>query len=229
MRATGYSTGALAKGDFATALGWVQGTDSDAIELSALRENELPGLIAGIENLDLSNFKYRSIHAPKDFSRASEIGIVSLLLPLVKQGFFIVLHPDAIHDADAWKPLGSKLCLENMDARKSTGRTVEELALWFGKLPEASLCLDLGHARNVDPTMCEAIRLIMSFGNRLAEIHISEVGTSGDHVGMSKGCVNSFRSLAGRLKHGAAVIVESQVGRAEMGPELQRARDATGQ
>lgn len=227
MRSTGFSTGALAKGDFRTALQWVETSDSDAIELSALRESELPELVLSIKHLDLSAFLYRSIHAPKTFTVRSERETVDLLMPFARQGFFVVVHPDTILDPDAWAPLGRQLCIENMDARKNTGRTVEELAEWFKKLPDASLCLDLGHARHVDPTMCEAIRLILHFGDRIAQVHVSEVDTAGNHVAMSRGCADVFRSLAGRVRKEAAVIVESQVGQGDVDHELRIARDAT--
>ena len=51
----------------------------------------------------------------------------------------IVVHPDAMDDPRAYRPLGSCLVLENMDARKPTGRTVAELAPYFAALPEAGL------------------------------------------------------------------------------------------
>ena len=70
MAPTGFSTGALAKGDFRGASAWLSETDSDAIELSALRMSELAPLMAALSSLDLKQFSYRSLHAPKCFDES---------------------------------------------------------------------------------------------------------------------------------------------------------------
>lgn len=61
-----------------------------------------------------------------------------------------------ISNFDQWRTLGDRLCIENMDKRKTTGRTADELAVFFAGLTEATLSFDIGHARQIDPTMCEA-------------------------------------------------------------------------
>ena len=68
----------------------------------------------------------------------------------------IVVHPDAMFDFSLWREFGNLLCLENMDKRKPVGRTVQELDRIFQELPDASFCFDIGHARQVAPTMTEA-------------------------------------------------------------------------
>jgi hypothetical protein len=45
MSLFGFSTGALAPGDFRRALELLRGVDADAVELSTLREQELPSLM----------------------------------------------------------------------------------------------------------------------------------------------------------------------------------------
>ena len=64
MRDIGFSTGALALGDFRSALHMLEGHNCPAVELSALREAELPGLMDALADLDLGRFKYISVHAP---------------------------------------------------------------------------------------------------------------------------------------------------------------------
>jgi hypothetical protein len=228
MRPTGFSTGALTKGDFQTALSWLENTDSDAIELSALREEELPSLVAQLKRMNLRRFQYKSIHAPKSFERMSERAAVQMLVPFAKEGFRIILHPDAIKDVEAWKELGSALCLENMDMRKHTGRTADELGVIFGKLPAARFCLDVGHARQVDPSMAVAIRLVHEFGDRLEQVHASEVDTAGNHVAMSEPCMHAFDLLIKHIGKNVAVIVESQVSRGDMKREIAEARTLFG-
>ena len=225
MRPTGFSTGALAKGDFQTALKWLEATDTDAIELSALREEELPELLQAIDGLNLGRFCYKSIHAPKEFGRLSEHEAVDMLLPFAKKGFRIILHPDAIHDPKAWTTLGDALCIENMDMRKRTGRTVRELRSIFEQLPESKLCLDLGHARQVDPSMAVAFHLMHAFGDRLEEIHASEVDTGGNHVRMSRPCIEAFNQLSRHIKDNVAIIIESQVLQDGLNDEIASTRE----
>jgi hypothetical protein len=63
MKPIGFSTGALAKGDFATGLAVQRGVPRiDAVELSALRDHELPLLVDAIPSLDLEGFEYVSFH-----------------------------------------------------------------------------------------------------------------------------------------------------------------------
>ena len=61
--------------------------------------------------------------------------------------------PSLMDDVQAYRPLGRRLAVENMDARKGGGQTVPELAHVFDQLPEARLCFDIAHAAAVDPTL----------------------------------------------------------------------------
>ena len=67
MRPVGFSTGALAYGDFRAALRMLDQKNVQALELSALRQNELVPLLQALPSLDLSGFRYVSIHAPSQF------------------------------------------------------------------------------------------------------------------------------------------------------------------
>ena len=94
----------------------------------------------------------------------------------------IVVHPDAMDDPRAYRALGSCLVLENMDARKPTGRTVAELAPLFAALPEAGFCLDVAHVLSVDPTMAEGERLLDAFAGRLRHLHVSSIDEECRHL-----------------------------------------------
>ena len=85
------------------------------------------------------------------------------------------MHPDAIDDPRRTGALGPCLVLENMDARKPTGRTAAELAPYFAALPEAGLCLDVAHVLSVDPSMAEGERLLDAFAGRLRHLHVSSI------------------------------------------------------
>ena len=122
MHPIGYSSGALARGDYRRGLALQDRPGFTAVELSALREPELRPLIDSVESLSLARFSYVSFHAPSAFKNLEEKEVVELLLKLPPQ-WPVVVHPDLIHDIDIWATLGSRLCLENMDLRKRTGRT----------------------------------------------------------------------------------------------------------
>ena len=83
-----------------------------------------------------------------------------------------------------------------MDKRKPIGRNVRELRHFFDILPEARICFDIGHARQVDPTMTESALLLHAFGDRLAEVHISEVNTASRHDPISQNAVLAFQAVA---------------------------------
>jgi hypothetical protein len=216
----GFSTGALAFGDFARALELLEPTRANAVELSALRCVELPQLLNALPSrLQKLNERYRyiSLHAPTDFQ--DERGVVRDLAYAADMGLNVIVHPDTIRDVSLWRELGSRLCLENMDSRKPTGRTAEELNRFFVDLPEAKLCFDIAHARQVDPTMTDATRILSEFGDRLVQAHLSEINSKGKHFAMSYGAKRAFEIFAAALLQ-VPVILESVVSEAEIAAEI---------
>ena len=223
MHSYGFSTGALARGDFRHALRLLSEHDVVAVELSALRDHELPALVESLSELDLSGYEYVSVHAPSRFSALSESDCAHHLSRFIDLGWPVILHPDAIQEPRHWSAFGDLLCIENMDKRKPDGRTADELQLWFDRFPEASFCLDLGHARQVDPSLTLTRKLIRLFGSRLKQIHLSELDVRSHHCPLSMGAVRSLRRVANRLGN-VAVIIESCVEEGEIGRELEMAR-----
>lgn len=221
MRAFGFSTGALALGELERALDMLAGHDVTAIELSALRDHELPRLMQRLSELELGRFEYVSIHAPSKLAHLREAEVAELLLPCVARGWSVVIHPDVIGDASCWEPFGALLCIENMDKR-TEGRTAKELAPAFQRLPRASLCLDLGHARQVDPSLTVARGILRAYGERLRQIHLSEVDTQCRHAPISMGTVHALRALAREIAP-VPVIVESRIAADRMATELRMA------
>lgn len=228
MDAIGFSTGAVAQSDLHRALYLLAGSGTDALELSALRAHELGPLLRELPRLDLRPYRYVSVHAPSAFAPADEPAIARLLLPLARRGCVIVLHPDTITDFGLWAPFGDRLCIENMDARKALGRTVPELHAVFARLPQASFCLDVAHARQCDPSMRLAGRLLEAFGHRLAEVHVSELDAHSRHVRLSAAGVRAYQRIAGRIPPGTPVIIEAPVQAHEIAPELQASLEALG-
>jgi hypothetical protein len=226
MRPIGFSTGALALSDFHLALEELQGQPVDSIELSALRYRELGPLLRSLSELTLSSYKYISIHAPSSFDADQEMEIVNLLRRFVPASWPIVLHPDTVHDFSVWRTFGKQLAIENMDRRKPIGRTVEELKTIFEKVPDASLCFDIGHARQCDTTMTEASRILRSYADRLCQIHVSEVNTASHHDPLSFASVQAFAEVADLIPSWVPVILEARVTQSQIKIEIERAQKA---
>jgi hypothetical protein len=208
MALIGFSTGALMLGNFQEALRLMDGTSMTAVELSALRLPELPILVGALPKLVLGQFNYISFHAPSRFSVDEEDGVIELLRQ-VPDSWPIIVHPNTIHDSGKWVGFGSQLAVENLDRRTSDGRSAEELCRWFEQLPDARLCLDLAHAHQCDRTMTEAFRILSKFGNRVCQLHISELDSSGHHFPLSFGSIQAFSEIAYLIPADAPAILES--------------------
>src|SRR5574341_2052767 len=119
MRRIGFSTGALAFGDFQKAIELLHNSKTNAIELSALRRDELDPLVSLVHELDLSRYAYISVHAPSSFAIDDEEHVIKLLETFARRNWPIIVHPDAIKTFERWRVFGKLLLIENMD-RKST-------------------------------------------------------------------------------------------------------------
>jgi hypothetical protein len=225
-RLIGFSTGALAFGDFSRALNILRSHAVNAIELSALRQPELDPLWAAAPELDLGRYSYVAVHAPSHIEPAEERGVVSRLLDLAARSWPIVVHPDAIHEYALWTHFGDLLYVENMDKRKPVARTASELGEVFDKLPEANLCFDLGHARQVDATMTEAYLIAKTYATKIRQLHVSEVNTRSKHDRLSDASVYAFRQVAEYLPEGIPIILEAVIEASEIDSELDRVDEA---
>jgi hypothetical protein len=196
------------------------------LELSALRQAELIPLLEALQTLDLSGFEHVSIHAPSCFDPTWERVLCDHLRAETWRRWPIIIHPDAISDFGLWRELGAVVSVENMDKRKAVGRTAHELASIFDKLPEATLCYDIGHARQVDPTMTEAYLILRDFGSRLAQVHVSEVNSRSKHDVLSYSSILAFREVARLIPEPVPLVLETPVAEDEMESEITKVREA---
>ncbi len=199
MRKIGFSTGSLAFGDFKKALCMLCGVGTKAVELSALRKHELKPLFNSLNEIDVSQFSYVSVHAPSKYEKHEEEEIVKILANFVKRSWPVIVHPDSVYSWDLWRQFGNFLFIENMDKRKSIARDVVELEDIFKKVPEAKLCFDIGHPRQLDNSMRLALNIIKKFKNRLGQIHLSEVGPQCQHLRISSQAIFDFQKISNNI------------------------------
>ncbi|HEY0872435.1 MAG TPA: hypothetical protein VGD94_03100 [Vicinamibacterales bacterium] len=224
MAVMGFSTGALAKGDVSKGIEIVSRLSLKAIELSALRVHELDALEQAADSVDMTQFAYISMHAPTDYTPEQEAEVAARLHVLaVQHDWPVVIHPDCVTDHAAWKTFGELLCIENMDKRKAIGRTADELRPWFEEFQEASLCFDIAHAQQVDPSMTEAYRILREFGSRICQLHVSEVTSSSKHDRLSEGAIRAFVEVAEQLPLDVPSILETPVDEEYARAELTQA------
>jgi hypothetical protein len=174
------------------------GVSPFAVELSALAEDELDSLVAYMDLRPKLPFRYLTIHGPSKARQLPEEKLVARLMRLAPQADAVVMHPDTIVDPLGYRPLGRKLVLENMDSRKSTGRTVDELQPLFDELPDAGFCFDIAHAWSIDPDMALGGELLDAFGQRLRHLHISSLSRDSHHLTLSTEDEARFHPLLAR-------------------------------
>jgi hypothetical protein len=226
MRTIGFSTGALSRGDYREALEMLADKDVNAVELSALLQDVLRPLVEDLDNLDLHKLRYIAFHAPSSLDASFEGTAIKLLEHVAGRGWPIVVHPNAMHDLRAWAHFGALLCIENMDKRKPIGQTATDLVRIFDLLPSASLCFDIGHARQVDPTMSAATAILQVCRKNLKQLHVSEVNAQSKHDPLSLESMLAFQRIAGFVPDEIPVIMESRVDEAHIDDEISRALES---
>jgi hypothetical protein len=123
-----------------------------------------------------------SVHAPTKRVETGDRALAAALAELPPVVDAIVLHPDTLSEPAAFRALGRRAVIENMDARKDAGTTVSELADLFDVLPEAGFCLDVAHVWSLDPTMALGHELLDAFRLRLTHVHVSSLTPACEHV-----------------------------------------------
>lgn len=171
-----------------------------AIELAALCEEELPGLLAFLDDEPSLPCDYVSVHAPSKRRQMPEEDLVALLDGLPSWVETVVAHPDTFEVPERWNRLGRRLAVENMDRRKHGGRTAQELATVFELLPDASLCFDIAHAWAIDGSMHEGKAILDRFGGRLRQLHVSSLDGAQHHVPLTHEHEELFGSLLDRCR-----------------------------
>lgn len=219
----GFSTGALAKGDFGRALTMLEPHELGAVEVSALRLYELERTVEAFPSLDLVRYEHVSLHVPSKYRADEEPGIVAAVARIIDRVDGVVLHAEALLDASLWHAFGDKVWVENADLRKHTGRTCEEMRAVMARLPKARVCFDMAHAYQIDFSLLESRRILRAFEGRIAQIHLSQLDHACRHEALTYGIVERYRGLAPMLRD-LPVILESCVPATKVDSQLRLAR-----
>jgi hypothetical protein len=147
-----------------------------AIELHCINDGMINYLL-NRENLDLSPFSFISLHTPHfPYKNNYSTNIFLSKLIALKEKFNIknfVFHTDKDIDWDIFKNYKElPISIENMDNRKITGKTFNEIKTILDKY-DFKLTLDLQHVFTNDSSMQLALLLQEEFRGRIAEYHIS--------------------------------------------------------
>lgn len=210
MRRLGFSTGALALGDFRSALRILASTNATAVELSALRQSEFEPLVSALSELRLDQYSHISVHLPSSVQPEFE-ALMFKLADHFPPEWPLITHPNIIGDWSEWRTLGNRVCIENMDKRKSIGQTRADLRRIFDKLPEATFCFDIGHAHQIDPTMGEAVLILEEFDKKLRQLHVSEVNSESKHDKISLEAARAFAIIVPLIPEEVPAILESRI------------------
>jgi hypothetical protein len=188
------------RGDWPRLVDEAISVSSFAVELAALSEDEFPSLVEYLSSEPALPFRYVSVHGPSKDRRMPEADLVAVLADMPSFVDAVVLHPDLIDDVAAYEPLGARLVIENMDARKDGGRTGDELRSVFDALPEAGFCFDVPHAWSVDPSMKVGHELLSRFTPRLRHLHVSSVSGDCHHEPLTDEHEELFAPLLDRCR-----------------------------
>src|ERR1700756_1201313 len=110
--------------------------------------------------------------------------------------------------------------------QKPIGQPAADLTRTFDLLPSASFCFDMGHARQVDPTMSEATAILQVCRARLKQLHVSEVNTQSKHDPLSLESMLAFQRVATLVPRDIPIIMESRVDESHIPEELGRALES---
>lgn len=150
----------------------------NAIELSCLDKDAIIELNDISRNL-LNQFKFKSLHAPGlgfEYKNNKQTRAVLDQLKKFHQIYnfdSISFHPDLIRHQDVFNDYkDTPITLENMDCRKDTGRTVEQMKKFFED-NNFKFLLDIQHCYVNDNSLDLVNDMYNNFKDRLIEYHIS--------------------------------------------------------
>ncbi len=184
--------------------------EANAIELHCIDEKAIDSLICS-RDVDLHFFDFISLHAPSFVYAKNQDSkrILDKIKTLVEKYKInnLVFHTDTIIDWDVFSEyLDLPISIENMDNRKKSGRTVEDMRSILERY-DFGLTLDLQHCFVNDKSLQLAIDFQKEFEDRVVEYHISGFDENFLHYPLFK--TKKDQIISALLKKDIPIIIES--------------------
>lgn len=187
----GFSTGCFHETSLSLAekIAAIRNAGCHVIELGAVKLPSFDSIkLKQLTSDNLAEFDYISLHAPK-FGYGHNDGTYKIFEKIkqvnaIRTLDWVVVHPDEVIDFSVFKEVGFKVAFENMDNRKKSHKTPDELVKLFAENPQFGFVLDVTHSFSNDPTMQLVADFYKKLGGRIVEIHLS--GYSGYHEPISE-------------------------------------------
>jgi hypothetical protein len=80
----------------------------------------------------------------------------------------------------------------------------------------------LAHAQHFDPTMTEAFQILAQFGDKVCQVHISELDSASHHFPLSYSALRAFSEVTQKIPRDAAFIIESRIRPDEIQAEFEK-------
>ncbi|MGC9309414.1 MAG: hypothetical protein ACP5D2_01840 [Candidatus Nanoarchaeia archaeon] len=182
--------------------------ECNCIEICAARLDRVT-FLRDLSKEDFQDFDFVSLHLPCDVRYYNHEVCEKLFSEIMSAhkniGFdVIVLHPDLVDDWEYMRKFDLPLAIENMDASKPFGKSVDNL-LKFSK--GFRFVLDINHAFSNDSSGELAKNLHETFRDTLCEFHLSGLNPEGrGHCPLYSAKQGKFINY---IQSGNPVIIES--------------------
>ncbi len=171
------------------------------VEIHAHNEAQLDVLMCNERSLGAcvyKRFHSRSVHLPMmSIDKDNALYFARAITLFLSSHAFAVMHPNFTHDFDEIEAFFERIAIENMDNRKMSFRTLQELREFFQKYPHFKLVFDVQHwvVNGYDVNRIPAI--LDEFQDRIVGVHLSGVGSDKYHIPV---CRNNQRELVESLQ-----------------------------
>lgn len=181
----GFSTGCLYKDlEVKEAISVIKSLGCKYIELGfIIPERFFSEQLDRISGKDLEGFEYVSFHAPgsdywKNADTKSFFERMSDFNKRVRLDL-VLFHPDTVEDFSVFENADFNIGFENMDNRKKSCKSVDDIENILLKNDNFKFILDVNHCYSNDSSMKLAMKFYEKLGNRISQIHLS--GFKGYH------------------------------------------------
>lgn len=178
----GFTTGRFDKNSLSEKISFFSNLGCTAIELSWLDYARAEQFKNFLDGINLENFSYRSMHGPVKIAGVpffyqqdkTTFEILKSIEDFVKkyQVQAVVIHPDRVKDWSVFGNYKIPIGIENMDSKKSEGRTMGDLENYFNQI-DAGLVMDVNHLYTNDKTLKLFDELYSKFQNKTKHFHLS--------------------------------------------------------